>query len=179
VAKFTQIDENHKQFILEQKMFFVATAAPRGRVNVAPKGMDTLRVLEPDRIVWLSLTGAENETAAHLPESSRMTMMWCSFVRKPTILRAYGSASIVHPKDPQWHGLSKLFPSIPGTRQIFDLHIDFVLTSCGFGVPLYEFVGERDTLRRWAERKGEEGLRKFWADYNQLSIDGKPTAIVD
>ena len=177
MAKFARIEESLRSFIEEQKVFFVGTAAPHGRVNIAPKGMETLRVMGRNRIVWLNLTGAENETAAHLAESPRMTIMWCSFAAKPMILRVYGDASMVHLRDDAWDELAALFPPMPGARQIFDLDVNFVLTSCGFGVPLFEFVGERDTLRRWAQQKGEEGLRKYWAESNQFSIDGKPTSI--
>jgi hypothetical protein len=105
--------------------------------------------------------------------------MWCSFVRAPMILRAYGDASIVHPRDQAWKELTALFPPTPGSRQILDLDVNFVLTSCGFGVPLYDFAGERDTLRLWAERKGEDGLKQTWANRNSLSIDGKPTGIFE
>jgi hypothetical protein len=179
MAKFTRIEERLRSLIEEQKVFFVGTAAPYGRVNIAPKGMETLRVMAPNRIVWLNLTGAENETAAHLAESPRMTIMWCSFATKPMILRVYGNASMVHSRDDAWDELAALFPPMPGARQIFDLDVNFVLTSCGFGVPLFEFVGERDTLRRWAQQKGEEGLQKYWAECNQFSIDGKPTSIFE
>jgi hypothetical protein len=176
-TKFSRIEQTHQEFIEEQKMFFVATAAPEGRVNMAPKEMETLRVMGPNRIVWLNLTGAQNETAAHLLESTRMTLMWCSFDRTPMILRAYGDASIVHPRDRAWDELSALFPPIPGARQILDVDVNFVLISCGFGVPLYDFAGQRDTLRRWAEKKSEDGLNQHWADNNSISIDGKPTGI--
>ena len=173
-----EISDAHREFIEQQKMFFVATAAADGRVNMAPKDMESLRVMAPNRIVWLNLTGAENETAAHLLESPRMTLMWCSFDKKPLILRVYGQATQAHPRDGAWQELVSQFPPHPGSRQILDLSIDFVLTSCGFGVPLYDFVGYRDTLRRWAEQKGEEGVSKHWAEYNRLSIDGKPTRIL-
>jgi hypothetical protein len=174
---FAHIEKRLQDFIEQQKIFFVGTAAPEGRVNIALKGMDTLRIIRPDRIVWLNLTGAENETAAHLAESPRMTLMWCSFDAKPMVLRVYGNAGCIHQRDAAWDELAALFPPIPGARQILDLEVNFVLTSCGFGVPRFEFVGERDTLRRWAEQKGDEGLRKFWEDRNRLSIDGKVTAI--
>ena len=174
---FAHIEKRLQDFIEQQKIFFVGTAAPEGRVNIALKGMDTLRVMGPDRIVWLNLTGAENETAAHLAESPRMTLMWCSFDAKPMVLRVYGNAECVHPRDAAWYELAALFPPMPGARQVLDLEVNFVLTSCGFGVPRFEFVGERDTLRRWAEQKGEEGLRKFWEDRNRVSIDGKATGI--
>jgi hypothetical protein len=177
-TRFEKFEDHHKDFVDEQKLFFVATAAPGGRVNIAPKGMDTLRIIGPNRIIWLSLTGAENETAAHLFESPRMTIMWCSFTTKPMILRAYGNASIIHPRDKLWESMTDLFSAIPGARQIYDVNINFVLKSCGFGVPLYDYVGDRDTLSRWAESKGDEGLTKHWAERNYQSIDGKPTGIL-
>ena len=175
--RFEQIEQSHRQFIEAQHMFLVATAAPEGRVNMAPKGQDSLRVMSPNRILWLNLTGSENETAAHLRECSRITLMWCSFAKTPLIIRAYGNASVVHSRDSAWADLASLFPESPGARQIIDVAIDFVLTSCGFGVPLYEFVSQRETLVKWAERQGAEGVRQFWADRNSMSIDGKPTGI--
>ena len=175
---FDQIESEHRSFIERQHIFFVATAPSEGRVNVAPKGMDTLRVVDPNRIVWLDLTGAEDETAAHLLELPRMTLIWCSFDRNPLVLRAYGGAIGVHPRDPAWRELVGLFPSIPGTRQLLDLRVDMVLTSCGYGAPLFEFVGQRDTLIRWAETKGEDGLRTHGKERNQWSLDHKPTGLL-
>ncbi len=107
-----------------------------------------------------------------------MTLMWCSFTQKPLILRAYGHADLIHPRDEAWDELIGNFPPRLGSRQILDVKIDFVLTSCGFGVPLYDFVQERDTLRRWEERKGAEGVRQHWEEWNQTSIDGKPTGLL-
>ncbi|MFE8072576.1 pyridoxamine 5'-phosphate oxidase family protein [Marinobacteraceae bacterium S3BR75-40.1] len=179
MAKFEGIDDKYRQFIEQQQMFFVATAADEGRVNLSPKGMDSLRVLGPNRIVWLNLTGSENETAAHLLENPRMTLMWCSFTRKPLILRAYGHATTVHPRDPEWDELYGLFPDTPGSRQIHDLSVDMVLASCGFGVPLYDFVGQRDTLTQWADSKGPEGMRQYQEKKNTVSLDGKPTGLFD
>ena len=178
MPKFERIDGRSRDFIETQKVFFVATAAPEGRVNVAPKGMDTLRVLGPNRIVWLNLTGSENETAAHLIESPRMTLMWCSFEARALILRVYGHAKVFHPRSSGWSDLVPLFPALPGARQILDLDVDLVLKSCGFGVPLFDYVGQRDTLRQWAENKGPEGVHEFWEKRNEVSIDGKPSHIV-
>jgi predicted pyridoxine 5'-phosphate oxidase superfamily flavin-nucleotide-binding protein len=175
---FDQLETEHRTFIQRQHMFFVATAASEGRVNVAPKGMDTLRVIDRDRIIWLDLTGAENESAAHLLEVPRMTLMWCSFDRNPLVLRVYGDAVAVHARDAAWRQLIPLFPSFAGTRQLVDLHVNMVLMSCGFGVPLFEFVGQRDTLRRWAETKGEDGVKTFWKERNQWSLDHKPTGLL-
>ena len=175
---FERIEAQYQQFIEAQKIFFVATAAPDGKVNLSPKGMESLRVMGPNRIVWLNLTGAENETAAHLAEAPRMTIMWCSFTEKPIILRVYGNARIIHPRDDGWNELATNFPPIPGSRQILDLDVNFVLKSCGFGVPRFDFVGERETLRKWAEKTGEDGVARVWSEKNQLSIDGKPTGII-
>jgi hypothetical protein len=174
---FEGIDDKLRAFIESQHMFFVGSAAPDGRVNISPKGMDSLKVMSPNRIVWLNLTGSENETAAHLLEHKRMTLMWCSFDNKPLIARVYGHASMVHPEDPGWDQLAGLFPAHPGSRQIYDLAVDFSLTSCGFAVPRFEFVSERDTLNRWALAKGEDGIADHWQTYNRVSIDGKPTGL--
>ncbi len=178
-TRFDRLDESHQSFIAEQQMFFVGTAAPEGRVNIAPKDAQALRILDANRIVWLNLTGAENETAAHLAESARMTLMWCSFDKKPMILRAYGNAEAIHPRDQAWSDLIGLFPIRHGSRQIIDLAVNFVLKSCGFGVPLYDFVAQRDTLRLWEERKGEAGIHEHWANCNRTSIDGKPTGLLE
>jgi hypothetical protein len=117
VRQFAEINERFLEFIERQKIFFVGQRD--GRVNIAPKGMDTLRVLGPQRIVWLNLTGGENESAAHLRETPRMTLMWCAFDGSPMILRAYGNATVIHPRDPGWDELALLFPSLSGARQIF------------------------------------------------------------
>lgn len=175
---YTEIQEHLKEFIRNQKIFFVGTAAPDGRVNVSPKGMDTLRVLGDNRLAWLNLTGSGNETAAHILETNRLTLMFCSFEEKPLILRLYGKAKAVHPRDSQWGELYSLFPKTPGARQIFDMDVETVQTSCGFAVPLFEFQGHRDTLKQWAENKGENGLQDYWEGRNQVSIDGKPTEII-
>jgi Pyridoxamine 5'-phosphate oxidase len=179
MPKFPEITDRFCSFIEQQQIFFVGTAAPDGRVNISPKGMDTLRVLGPRRIVWLSLTGGENESAAHLREIPRMTLMWCAFEGNPMILRAYGNATVVHPRDPGWDTLAQLFPALPGTRQIFDLTVDLVLRSCGMGVPFFEFRGAREALRQWAERIGDSGIKEWWQDHNQVSLDGKPTGILE
>ena len=176
--RFPEIGQKRREFIENQKMFFVGTAAPDGRVNVSPKGMDTLRVLGDNRVVWLNLTGSGNETAAHMVENDRMTLMFCAFEGSPLILRLFGQAKVIHARDPQWEELYSLFPPIPGARQIFDMHVDLVQTSCGTGVPYFDFREQRDDLQDWAERKGEQGLQEFWEGRNQASIDGKPTRIL-
>ena len=175
--KFTEIREHHREFVEQQKIFFVGTAASDGRVSVSPKGMDSLRVMGANRVVWLSLTGAENETAAHLLESDRMTLMFCAFEGISLILRLFGHARAIHPRDAEWDELCGLFPPIAGSRQIFDMDVDLVLASCGKAVPYFDFMRERDDLKEWAEMKGEEGVKGVWERSNQKSMDGKPTRI--
>lgn len=175
---YKQLTDGLAGFIQRQKLFFVGTAADDGRVNVSPKGMDTLRVVTEDRVVWLNLTGSSNETAAHLRENDRITLMFCAFEGDPLILRLYGHARIFHPHDTEWDSLITFFPAIPGARQIIDMSVDLVQTSCGFGVPFFEFKAERDQLEKWAEKKGPEGIRQYWEEKNRISLDGKPTGIV-
>lgn len=165
-------------FIESQKIFFVGTAAAEGRINVSPKGMDSLRVLEPKKIVWLNLTGSGNETAAHLLLNPRMTLMFCAFEGKPLILRIYGQAKSFHPRDKAYQDYIDLFPATAGARQIMELEIEMVQTSCGFAVPLMEFQEERTILEDWAKSKGKEGIETYWKEKNTESIDGFETKII-
>ena len=175
--QFDGFDPAHEAFIREQPIFFVATAAPEGHVNVSPKGRDSLRVLGRNRLIWRNLTGSGNETAAHLLQANRMTVMWCSFTTRPLILRAYGTATVTHHDEPGWDGLDALFPPDPGARQVFDMAVDLVQTSCGYAVPFMDFRAERDTLAQWAEKKGEDGVAAYWQEKNRESIDGFPTGM--
>ena len=177
-AKYTEIPDNLDQFIKDQKLFFVGTADVDGRVNISPKGMDSLLVLDKNRVVWLNVTGSGNETASHVQNLARMTLMFVSFEDKPMILRLYGNAKVIHQKDKQWDELFALFNPIPGARQIFDLSIDLVQTSCGTSVPFFDYVEERTQLMDWAVQKGKDGIKQYWKDRNQVSLDGKPTHIV-
>ena len=177
--RFDSITPLLQAFIERQHVFFVGTAAPEGRVNLSPKGMDTLRVLDERRIVWLNLTGSGNETAAHVRESDRMTLMFCAFEGDPVILRAYGRATAIHPRDRAWETLFSLFPPLPGARQIFDLQVDLVQTSCGMGVPRFDYAGPREQLIDWANAKGETGLYEYWQRRNIVSLDGNPTGIFE
>ena len=174
-----EISNEIKQFIEKQKIFFVATAASDGRVNVSPKGMDSLQVLGGNRVIWLNVTGSGNETAAHVQELPRMTIMFCSFEEQPMILRLYGQAKAIHRNDPEWSDLYSRFEPVVGARQVFDLHIDLVQTSCGFAVPFFDYAGEREQLNSWAQKRGEEAMPDYWAKNNQTSLDGKPTHILD
>ncbi len=175
--QMSKLDEGLKEFIRNQHMFFVGTAGVDGRVNISPKGMDSLRVIDSEKIIWLNYTGSGNETAAHVLECQRMTLMFCAFSGKPNILRIYGKAAVIHPRDKEWEVAFRLFPTASGARQIFSLKIESVATSCGFSVPLYEFVEDRTGLVQWAEKKGTDGIEQYWQDKNQKSIDGKPTGI--
>lgn len=173
MAKFFQaLTAEQKQFIGRQHLFFTATAPATGRINLSPKGMDTLRIIDDKTIAYQDLTGSGNETAAHISENGRMTIMFCAFEGEPLILRLYGKGEVVLPRDPQWEMLSTLFDELPGTRQIIQLNIESVQTSCGFGVPLYKFAGDRDTLVKWAWKKGDQGLSRYRREKNRQSIDG-------
>lgn len=177
--RYSAISDKLRQFIETQKIFFVGTATATGRVNVSPKGMDSLRILDANRVVWLNLTGSGNETAAHIQENPRMTLMFAAFEGKPMILRLYGNAKVIHRNDPDWQALFSLFAPLPGARQVFDLTVDLVQTSCGMGVPCFDYAGERELLDRWALNKGEDGLKTYWKEKNQVTLDGRPTHIMD
>ena len=140
----SEISDKLKQFIDHQKIFFVATATAGGRVNLSPKGNDSLRVVDKNRVVWLNASGSGNETSAHIQENPRMTIMFVAFDGDPMILRLYGKAKIVHQNDPEWKELYALFNPIFAARQLFDLSVDLVQTACGTTVPLFEYIGERE-----------------------------------
>ena len=175
--QFPAFNDELSSFVAEQKVFFVATTPAEGSVNLSPKGMDSLRILSPNRIIWLNVTGSGNETAAHVLENSRMTIMWCAFTGAPLILRAYGTARAVHPTDPDWEALAAQLPDIPGARQIFDLSVDMVQTSCGMAVPCFDFNTERTLLRDWAGKKDREEIADYWKKKNLRSIDGLDTGM--
>lgn len=177
--QYREISDKNRQFIEQQKIFFVGTATADSRVNVSPKGMDSLRVLGPNRVIWLNVTGSGNETAAHVQQDPRMTIIFAAFCGNPNILRLYGQARAVHKNDPDWAELASHFKPIPGARQIFDLNVDLVQNSCGMAVPYFEYVEERNQLRDWAIKQGDEGLENYWRKKNQASIDGIATGIVE
>lgn len=180
MAKFTtKITTRIQKFIEAQKMFFVATAPTSGRINLSPKGMDSFRVINENKVLWLNVTGSGNETAAHLAENERITIMFCSFEKVPNILRLYGKGKEIKPNDKEWEEVISLFPETPGTRQIFDITIESTQSSCGMSIPFYEYKGERNDLNDWAIEQGEEKIEQYWEDKNQTSIDGLPTNILD
>ncbi len=165
------------EFIARQKVFFVATNAPEGRINLSPKGLDSLRVLDVNTVAYLDLTGSGAETIAHIRVDPRMTLMLCSFAAEALILRLYGRAEAIGPRDTAWPELSVRFPSHPGARQIIRLRVDSLQTSCGAGLPLMGYAGERGTLTEWARKKGEDGIAEYRKQKNAVSIDGLPTGL--
>ena len=175
----TALDDRLINFINAQKIFFTATAPDEGRINLSPKGMDTFSVVNKNHVSYLNLTGSGNETAAHLKINPRITIMFCSFDESPMILRLYGKGEVISPSDSAWPSWIKRFKNYPGARQIITMNIDSVQTSCGFAVPLAESMTERDTLKNWAEKKGEDGIQAYWKDKNQTSLDGHPTFVLD
>ncbi len=166
-----------KQFIAKQKVFFVATAPHEGRINLSPKGMDTFRVVSDNRVLYLDLTGSGNETAAHLLENGRITIMFCSFDKTARIARLYGSGRAIHRGDRQWSEYLAMFPAEPGVRQIMEIDVETAMTSCGYGVPRREGLEQRDTLRKYWESRGDDEAVKYQRDKNLESIDGLPTGI--
>ncbi|MHC9234105.1 pyridoxamine 5'-phosphate oxidase family protein [Pseudooceanicola sp. 502str34] len=177
--QFTEIEDAHRAFIEDQHIFFTGTAGAEGYVNVSPKGMDSLRVLGPNRILWRNLTGSGNETAGHLAQVNRITLMWCSFTKRPLILRCYGTARVIHRNDPDWAALNANFPEERGARQIYDVAVEMVQTSCGYSIPFFDYVEERDTLHKWAETKGDDGLRDYWLEKNTRTLNGAETGIAE
>ena len=179
MADFTdQLTDDHCAIIARQSVFFVATAAAEGRINLSPKGYDALRVLGPDRVAWLDLAGSGNETHAHLLADGRITLMVCNFQQPALILRIYGRGRPVLPADADWDALAAHFTLLPGTRQIFDVAVESVQTSCGWGVPVMMLEKERETLVKYHAAQNPDA----WADKYSArthSIDGLPTRPTD
>ncbi|MGB3165666.1 MAG: pyridoxamine 5'-phosphate oxidase family protein [Alteraurantiacibacter sp.] len=179
MADFTDtLTDDHIAMLAKQPVFFVATAAPDARINLSPKGYDALRVLAPDRVAYLDLAGSGNETNAHLLADGRITIMVCNFEQPALILRIYGTGTPVLPGDEKWDALAEHFELLPGTRQIFDIAVESVQTSCGWGVPFMDFEAERATLKKYhAQAQPEKWVAKQQA--RGTSIDGLPTRATD
>ena len=180
MGKFhTTITDHHKEFIESQHLFFVSTAPldGNGHINLSPKGLDCFRILSDNTVAYMDIVGSGNETSAHILENGRITFMFCAFGGPPNILRLYGKGYTILPGDPQWAGLSSHFTLLPSTRQIIVADIFKVQTSCGFGVPYYQYTGERDHAHKWADKKGPEGLEEYKKEKNLVSLDGLPTAL--
>jgi hypothetical protein len=176
---FPELTPALSEFVQAQKIFFVASAPRSGRVNVSPKGLETFRILSATRVGYLDGTGSGNETAAHVLENGRVTFMFCAVASAPLILRIYGRGRAVQPRDAEWSQLRPQFGApLPGERQLIIAEIESVQTSCGFGVPLFNYQGQRPTLTEYAQTKGPEGLAAYRREKNARSIDGLPTGIV-
>ncbi|GAB6989943.1 pyridoxamine 5'-phosphate oxidase family protein [Paenibacillus pini] len=176
-TSYDSLKPEHEAFIKEQHMFFVGTAATDGHVNLSPKGHDSFRILSPNKVAYLDLTGSGNETSAHLAENNRMTYMFMSFQGKPLILRLYGNGRVILPTSNEWNELAEQFTIYEGTRQIIVSDIEIVKASCGFSVPLYSYEGDRSILLDWAKNKGEDRLVQYRKEKNAVSMDGKVTPI--
>ncbi|WP_316224602.1 MULTISPECIES: pyridoxamine 5'-phosphate oxidase family protein [unclassified Bradyrhizobium] len=175
--QFAKIEPEHRSFIARQKIFFVASAPPKGRINVSPKGLSSLRVLADNEVAYLDCTGSGSETRAHLAasEDKRLTIMFCAFEGLPVILRLYGQGRSLMRGTPDYAALLPQFEEMPGARQIVRLAVDLVQTSCGMGVPLFDYKEERGSLIRYWTAQGLDNLRKYWGLKNTKSIDGLPT----
>jgi pyridoxamine 5'-phosphate oxidase-like protein len=169
------LDDKLQGWVEAQPMFFVATAPSEGgRVNLSPKGLDTLRVLDHRTVAYLDLTGSGAETIAHVRENGRITLMLCAFDGPPRILRMSGQGEVAVKGEAAYDATAGLFPEIPGGRAIVTVHLDRVQTSCGYAVPRMALVEHRDTLISWAKRKGDDGLAEYWVEKNATSVDGLP-----
>ena len=177
--EYAAISDEHKAFIESQRIFFISTSplSVDGHINLSPKGFDCFRILSPTRVGYLDITGSGNETSAHLLENGRITFMFCAFEGSPKILRLYGKGYTVLPRSKQWDDLSQPFSLLPAVRQLIVADIYKVKTSCGFGVPLFEYKEQRDHAFKWADNKGVQELEEYKREKNMVSMDGLPTAL--
>ena len=173
---FDGIDASLREWIAAQHLFFVATAplGADGRVNVSPRGLDSLSVLDENTVAWLDLTGSGAETIAHLRENGRITLMFCSFDARPRIVRLHGRGRVVLPGDELFAEVEAAHPVHLGARAVIVVDVERVSDSCGWGVPQMDFVADRDIIRPWAEKKGPDGLDAYRAQKNAVSLDGLP-----
>ena len=176
---WSDISEENAAFINAQKLFFVATAPHDGRVNVSPKGLNSFKIIDNHTVAYLDMSGSGNETAAHVLENGRITFMFAAFEGPPKILRLYGDAEVIRPFHASWDGLAARFEMLDGARQFFVAKIDRVATSCGFGIPIYEFQEERTRLTEWVHDMGPERLEDFCLTHNTESIDHLPTGYLN
>jgi hypothetical protein len=173
---FDRIDTALEQFIRAQQMYFVATAPldAGGHVNVSPKGLDTLRVLDPHTLAYLDYVGSGVETIAHLKENGRIVLMLCAFQGPPRIVRFHGRGDVLEPQHPEFATLRALFSPEPAGRAIIRIAVNRIADSCGHGVPLYQFDAHRTQIPAWAQRKGADGIRQYMSDKNRVSLDDLP-----
>jgi hypothetical protein len=170
------IDDELSGWLRQQPLWFVGTAplASDGHVNVSPRGHDTFSVLGPHEVAWVDYTGSGVETIAHIRENGRLCLMFCSFGTRPRIVRLHGRGRVAMPGEPAYDDVVARHPPHPSTRAVVVVDVERVSDSCGFGVPVMELVGERDLLRRGAEKRGPDGLAEYRATKNAASIDGLP-----
>lgn len=176
---FNHITDKHVDFLAEQPMFFTATACASGRINLSPKGNDSFRVLSPKLCGYLDMGGSGNETAAHIKNDGRITLMFNSFSRNPLIYRIYGKGRVVRPSHKEFAELRSQFPAELPARQIILIEVESTQTSCGYAVPIAEEMTSRDTLVKWVAQKGEEKIRAYEQENNVKSIDGFDTGLND
>jgi len=174
---FDKLEPKHQEFIKAQKVFFTASAPDEGRINLSPKGMESFHCFSDVLVGYLDMVGSGNETAAHIKQDGRLTIMFWSFDAQPFIMRLYGQGKVVQPDDKDWAVYAKSFPDYKGTRQIILLDLDCVQTSCGYGVPRMTFHSERPTLKKWAEKKSEQELINYQIKNNSRSIDDLETGL--
>jgi hypothetical protein len=170
------IDDATRRFIEAQKIFFVSTAPldPHSHINLSPKGLDTFRILGPTTVAYLDFNGSGVETIAHLKENGRIALMFCAFQGPPDIYRLYGRGRAVEPHNSEFAALTEKFPAHENFRSIIVVEVDRVTDSCGYGVPLFKYEGERQQLQLWARKQGPEGLKTYRERKNRHSIDGLP-----
>lgn len=173
---YSTIDDSIRKFIEAQPVFFVGSAPldPDGHVNVSPKGLDTLRILSPQTIAYLDLTGSGIETVSHLKENGRIVLMFCAFQGPPKIFRLHGQGRVIEPEQAEFPGLAARFPQYEGSRAIILIEVSRISDSCGFGVPLLHYEGDRSQLPAWAHKLGPEGLNTYRQEKNHQSIDRIP-----
>ena len=174
--QFDEISDEMAAWVAAQRMFFVATAplAADGLINLSPTGMDTFRILGPREVAYLDLTGSGVETIAHLRENGRIVFTFCAFEGAPKIVRLQGVGEALTAGTAEFTALRERFPDYPGVRAIIRARLHRISDSCGYSVPRYEFVSERDQLIRWAEAKGPDGIARYHTDKNARSLDGLP-----
>ena len=181
MANFTnKLSKKDIEFIEKQKIFFVSTAPKNGKINLSPKGLDdTFKIIDENKILWLNYFGSGNETAAHLLEDSRMTIMFCAFEGEANILRLYCKAKAIQEKDKNWDDYIKYFSISRAARQVFEVTIESVNNSCGMGVPLYDFISQRNELTNYYDNTSKEEHIAYMKKKNQISFDGKPTKLFE
>ncbi|MEA3536484.1 pyridoxamine 5'-phosphate oxidase family protein [Rhizobium sp. CC-YZS058] len=180
--QFPRLEAQHHSFIAKQHIFFTASAAATGHVNVSPRSTDMLRVVSDTAVLYLDRTGSSNETAAHMKADGRLTIMFCAVDGPPLIMRLYGRGRVIHRDSAEFaERLASLFDGQAplGARQMVHLDFDLVQTSCGYGVPLFDYREERPQMDAWARAKGEDGIEAYWREKNQKSLDGLPTGLFE